>query len=53
VFAEKHGHHFGRIELIDEVDGIIKRLRLKDTETNKRVQTVANDEALRLQFIDA
>lgn len=53
VFAEKHGHQFGRIELIDEVDGVIKRLRLKGTETNKRVQTVANDEALRLQFIDA
>ena len=53
IFADKHGHEFGRIELIDEVDGTIKRLRLKETETNKRVKAVANDEHLRQLFNDA
>ncbi len=53
IFADKHGHQFGRIELIDEVDGTIKRLRLKETETNKRVKSVANDEHLRQLFNDA
>lgn len=53
IFADKHGHQFGRIELIDEVGGTIKRLRLKDPETNKRVKAVANDEHLRQLFTDA
>lgn len=53
IFAEMHAHKFGRIELIDEVDGAIKRLRLNDVETNKKVQAVANDEHLRQLFNDA
>jgi len=56
-FAEKHGHEFGRIELIDELaqDGkkVLKRLVLTDPGTQKRVKAVSGDEHLREIFRDA
>jgi len=49
-FAEKHGHEFGRIELIDEVDGEIKRLSLTQSQNLQKVKAVNNDEHLRQLF---
>jgi hypothetical protein len=51
-FAEKHFADFGRIELVDEVDGKIKRLRLHEPVTCGKVKAVANDAHLK-QLFDA
>jgi len=57
VFAERHSHDFGRIELIDEISQggqkVLKRLPLKDPETQRRVKAVKTEEHLRQLFEDA
>lgn len=46
-FAEKHSDSFGRIELIDEVDGVVKRIPLHEFDTRKRVLEVQTEAHLR------
>jgi hypothetical protein len=53
TFAEKHGHKFGRVQLLDEVDGKLKRLDFKSAKTRKSVKALDNPEALRQLFADA
>lgn len=49
-FANKHGDRFGRIELIDKLDGKLKRLALHDPKVCKKVLTIKTEEHLREQF---
>ena len=53
TFAQEHGDEFGRIELIDEIGGELKRLSLTEPKTCGRVLTVSSDEHLRQLFEDA
>ena len=39
-FAAKHGDDFGRIEFIDRVDGVLKRLNLRDPKLQQRAKTI-------------
>ena len=52
-FAAKHHDQFGRIELIDEVAGSLKRLALHDAKTRKRALEVSTEGHLRQLFEDA
>jgi type III restriction enzyme len=52
-FAESHGHRYGRIQLLDEVGGQLKRLDFKVAKTRKLVKALDNPEALRQLFADA
>jgi type III restriction enzyme len=45
-YAAKHGHMFGRIELIIIEEDKIKRLNLNDEETSNKVKQVATNEHL-------
>jgi type III restriction enzyme len=45
-FAERHKHHFGRIELIDEIDGNLRRLDLRDDNIRALVLTAESNDAL-------
>lgn len=53
VFAGEHGHRFGRIQLIDEVGGTLKRLDFKSADTRQRVKALDSPTALRQLFEDA
>ena len=53
TFAEAHGTKFGRIQLLDEVGGKLKRLDFKNADTRKSVKALDNPTALRLLFENA
>lgn len=46
VYTEEHGHRFGRIELIDRVDGQLRRLDLKNKKTREQVKAVVTNDGL-------
>jgi type III restriction enzyme len=49
-FAQTHGPAFGRIEVIAEVGGILRRLDLKDETIRERVQAATTPAHLRALF---
>ena len=46
LYAQTHGHHFGRIETIDRVDGQLRRLNLKDHTTRDQINAITNADGL-------
>lgn len=52
AFAEAHGHRFGRIQMLDEVDGELKRLDFTKPDTRKRVNALDSSDALRQLLAD-
>ncbi|WP_420611586.1 DEAD/DEAH box helicase [Candidatus Spongiisocius sp.] len=46
LYAQTHGHHFGRIETIDRIDGQLRRLNLKDHSIRDQLNTVTNNDGL-------
>lgn len=46
VYAQDHGHRFGRIELLDKIDGSLLRLDMKDKKVRDQVKAVANNDGL-------
>ena len=46
LIAEEHGHRFGRIEVIDKIEGQLLRLDLKDKTVRKQVQAVTTSDGL-------
>ena len=46
LYAEKHGHRFGRIETIDRVDGQLRRLNLKNHTTRDQISAISNNDGL-------
>lgn len=46
VYAAEHGHRFGRIELIDNIDGRLRRLDLQDKKVREQVKAIANNDGL-------
>lgn len=46
VYAEEHGHRFGRVELIDRVDGQLRRLDMKDRKIRDQVKAVVTNDGL-------
>lgn len=46
VYSNDHGHRFGRIELLDKIDGKLLRLNLKDKKIRDQVNAVANNDGL-------
>lgn len=46
TFARDYGDHFGRIELVAEVGGAIRRLNAKETKVRGQLLTVTNSEQL-------
>lgn len=52
LFAENHGTKFGRIQLLDEVNGELKRLDFKKTDIRKRIKALDSAPALRQLFED-
>lgn len=51
-FASKHGDQFGRIEFLDRVDGVLKRLDLKDPTMQQRARAIEGIDGLR-QLLDS
>lgn len=51
-FAENHGPKFGRIQLLDEVGGQLKRLDFKRPDIRQRVKALDSPSALRQLFED-
>lgn len=49
-YAAKHGHLFGRIELVIVRDKLIRRIDLRDEEKRRRVQAVTSNQHLRLLY---
>ena len=50
TFAKLHRNDFGRIEMIIEEDGALKRIDLRDENKQRLVAGVNSREALRLLF---
>ncbi|MXZ05907.1 MAG: DEAD/DEAH box helicase [Acidimicrobiia bacterium] len=46
LYAQEHGHRFGRIEILDRIDGRLLRLDLKDHNIRDQINTLANNEGL-------
>lgn len=46
VYAEDHGHRFGRIELIDKIDGRLRTLDLKDKKIRDQAKVLVTNDAL-------
>lgn len=46
LYAQTHGHRFGRIELLDRIDGQLRRLNLRDKTTRDQVNAVTNNDGL-------
>jgi len=46
LYAEQHGHRFGRIEILDWIDGQLRRLDLKDHSIRNQINAVANSDGL-------
>ena len=46
VYAEDHGHRFGRIELLDKIEGRLLRLDLKNKKVRDQVKAIANNDGL-------
>ena len=46
VYAQDHGHRFGRIELLDKIGGSLLRLDMKDKKVRDQVKAVANNDGL-------
>ena len=46
LYAEKHGHRFGRIEILDWIDGRPRRLNLKDHRIRDQINAVTNSDGL-------
>ena len=46
LYAQTHGHRFGRIETIDRIDGQLRRLNLKDHSIRDQLNTVTNNDGL-------
>lgn len=49
-YAEKHGEFYGRIELIEVVKGITKRLNIADETVREKVKRISNSEDLNSLF---
>lgn len=47
LLAERQGHRFGRIELIDKIDGKLLRLNLKDKNVRQQVGAVTHSDGLK------
>ena len=46
VYTEEQGHRFGRIELIDRIDGQLRRLDMKDKKIRDQVVAVVTNDGL-------
>ena len=46
LYAKDHGHRFGRIEILDRIDGRLHRLNLKDHKTRDQINTITNNDSL-------
>ena len=45
-YAQSHRHRFGRIELLDKIDGQLPRLNLKDKKIRDQINAMANNDGL-------
>lgn len=50
LYAKEHGHRFGRIEIIDRIDGQLRRLNLKDHTTRGQINAISNNDGLRALY---
>jgi type III restriction enzyme len=50
AYTQRHGHLFGRVELIAVFDGVIRRLDLKDEGVRARINRAETTDALTLVF---
>lgn len=46
LFAEDHGHRFGRIHIMDKIGGRLLRLDLKKKKIREQVKAIANNDGL-------
>ena len=46
LYAHTHGHRFGRIELLDKIEGRLLRLNLKDKKIRDQINAVVNNDGL-------
>ncbi len=46
VYAQDHGHRFGRIEPLDKIEESLLRLDTKDKKVRDQVKAVANNDGL-------
>ena len=46
LYAKEHGHRFGRIEILDKIEGRIRRLDLKDHRIRDQINAVTNNDGL-------
>ena len=46
LYAKEHGHRFGRIEILDRIEGRIRRLDLKDHRIRDQINAVTNNDGL-------
>ena len=53
IYARDHGDHFGRVHMLDKIDGKILRLDLKDSKVRDQLLTVTNSEQLQAVYRSA
>ena len=46
LYAKEHGHRFGRIEILDRIEGRLRRLNLKDHQIRDQINAVTNSDGL-------
>ena len=46
LYAKDHGHRFGRIEILDRIDGHLHRLNLKDHKVRDQINAITNTDGL-------
>jgi len=46
VYAKKHGHRFGRIELVDRIEGQLRRLDVKNHKIQQHINTTFTSDGL-------
>ena len=46
LYAKEHGYRFGRIQIIDKIEGQLRRLNLKDHSIRDQINAVTNNDGL-------
>ena len=46
LYAKDHGHRFGRIEILDNINGQLRRLDLKDHTIRDQINAITNNDGL-------
>lgn len=46
LYAKEHGHRFGKVEILDKIEGRLRRLNLKDHKVREHLNAITNNDSL-------